>query len=103
MAVKPTLESTLSYAASLEPGEWTDSIFHHLENQEYNAALLVCGEAVLDGLRRETDLSLDELKKRMQTCNKLEALEKMISGLARDARDAQRAHRAARYASRSTS
>lgn len=90
MVTKATLETTLSFAASLEPGEWRDAILFHLEKMEYNSALMVCGDAVLAGLREETDLSLDELKKRMRQCGNYEKLEKMISSLARDLRDAKR-------------
>lgn len=93
MATKPTLEQTLSLAASLEPGEWRDAILFHLEKMEYNSALMICGEAVLAGLRRETDLSIEELKLRMRQCNNYEKLEKMISALAREVREAKRAQR----------
>lgn len=83
----------MSFAAALESGEWRDAILFHLEKMEYNSALMVCGEAVLAGLRQETDLSLEELKKRMRQCGDYEKLEKMISSLAREMRDAKRAQK----------
>lgn len=91
MSTKITLENALTFASSLEPGEWRDAIIYHLEKMDYNSALMVCGEAVLDGLRRETDLSVEELKMRMSRCKDLEKLEKMISALAKEARELRRA------------
>lgn len=93
MATKTTLETAMSFAASLEPGEWRERILRHLENMEYNKALISCGDAVLDGLKRETDLSIEELKSRMRTCAQYEKLEKMISSLAKEVREQRRIYK----------
>ncbi len=72
MASNVTLKTVMSEAASLDRSEWRDVILFHLEKMDYCRALIVCGEAVLESLKRETDLSVGEFTKRMQECNRLE-------------------------------
>ncbi len=95
----PTLPSesitAMTLAMMLEDDNiYRDSIVSSLERMDYTKALMVCGEAILQTLRRETDLSVGELKSRMVTCNRLEKLEKTISALAREARAAARERKA---------
>lgn len=91
-----THEGAMNLASSLEDDNiYKDSIMSSLERMDYTKALMVCGEAILQTLRRETDLSVEELKARMQSCKKLEKLEKMVSRLAREARAAARERKAA--------
>lgn len=100
MPVAASYEGAMNLAASLDHSEFKDSILASLEKKDYTMALVVCGEAILQTLKRETDLSVEELKTRMRNCSTLEKLEKMISTLAREARAAARERKAASRAAR---
>jgi len=89
-----THEGAMTLAASLDDPIYKDGLLASLERMDYTTALMVCGEAILNTLKRETDLSVEELKIRMRSCRDLEKLEKMISTLARQARAAARERKA---------
>lgn len=95
MAIAASFEAAMNLAITLDDSEFKESIVSSLERKDYTMALVVCGEAILQTLRRETDLSVQELKIRMQSCNKLEKLERIISVLAREVRAAARERKAA--------
>lgn len=84
----------MALAVDLDESEYKESVRASLERGDYTLALVVCGEAILQTLRRETDLSVEELKCRMRNCSKLEKLEKMLSQLAREARAEARERKA---------
>ncbi|MGI8905295.1 MAG: hypothetical protein ACR2IE_02255 [Candidatus Sumerlaeaceae bacterium] len=100
MAMKVTHETATVLAASLDDSEFKESIVSSLDRKDYTMALVVCGEAVSQTLRRETDLSVEELKLRMRNCSKLEKLEHAISVLARELRAAARERKAAARSAR---
>lgn len=100
MATVASYETAMGLAASVDDSEFKDSILGSLERKDYTMALVVCGEAILQTLRRETDLSVQELKIRMGNCSKLEKLERMVSVLAREARAVAKEKKAAARAAR---
>jgi hypothetical protein len=100
MGTVASYETAMGLAASLDDSEFKDSILGSMERKDYTMALVVCGEAILQTLRRETDLSVEELKTRMRNCSKLEKLERMVSVLAREARALAKERKAAARASK---
>ncbi len=95
MAIVVTFENAMVLANSLDDSEFKDSIVASLERKDFTMVLVVSGEAILQTLRRETDLSINELKMRMRNCSRLEKLERMVSVLAREVRAAARERKAA--------